>query len=93
MVAQRLPVKDLDPATAAAVARALRRIRPTVFKVGHEDRGTTIALRVTASASGRRNAAARILTALAAGGLALAADDPIETLAAGGEHLVVRRAG
>jgi ribosomal protein S7 len=74
------------------VTQALRRVRPSVYQMDHRAGRTTITLTVNASTAGRRNAAARIVAALAAGGLALVADDPIARLTDEGGHLVVRRA-
>jgi hypothetical protein len=75
------------------VTRALRRVRPGVYRVDHLTDRTTVTLTVSASAGGRRNAAARVISALTAGGLELIADDPVTALANEDRHLVVRHAG
>lgn len=72
----------MDTAVSVEVAaQALRRFRPSVYRIGRvEDRTNT--LTVDASAAGRLNAAARIVTALTDGGIGVVADDPIDALAA-----------
>ena len=66
-----------------AATHALRRVRPSVYRLGRDAGRTTITLTVAASAAGRRNAATRVITALAAGGLDAIADDPIAALTHG----------
>lgn len=79
-----------DPATHEAipvevVRRALRSVRPSIYRVGYRDGSTTVALVLDVSAAGRRNAAARIVAALTDSGMGLVADDPIAALAEAGE--------
>lgn len=72
------------------VARALRRIRPSVYRISRKMDQTTISLTVRASAAGRRNAAARIVAALTDGGITVLADDPIGELARGASLVLTR---
>ncbi|WP_213454868.1 hypothetical protein [Rhizomonospora bruguierae] len=73
-----------------SVARALRRVRPGAYRIGDADGAVTVTLALRVSAGGRRNAAERIVAALAGSGLALAGEDPVQALADGG-RLAVRR--
>lgn len=75
----------------AIVAQALRRIRPSVYRIGREADQTTVTLTVGASTAGRRNAATRIVTALTDGGIAVVADDPIGELARGAGLVLTHR--
>ncbi|WP_043726836.1 hypothetical protein [Kutzneria sp. 744] len=77
--------------SAEVVACALRRVRPTAYRIERSNGVTTITLVVNVSAAGRRNAAARIVAALADSGLELTDDDPIQALAGDRSPLVVRR--
>lgn len=79
------------PSEADLVTRALRRVRPSVYRLGGTPDSPTLLLTVAASAGGRRNAADRVVAALADGGFALDAGDPVGELA-GGTELAVRRA-
>lgn len=74
------------------IAGALRRVRASVYRLTQDAGGTSIALVLDVSASGRRNAAARIVDELAAHGLRLEADDPVDALTASTDPLTVRRA-
>ena len=69
--------------SAEAAACALRRVRPSVYRISRMTERTTIALTVSASTAGRRNAATRVVTALTDGGIDLLSDDPIGELADG----------
>lgn len=77
--------------SAEVVARALRTVRPSMYRIDSADGTTGITLVANVSAAGRRNAAARIVAALAGDGLTAVADDPVEALAVPGTRLVVRR--
>ncbi|WP_026453740.1 hypothetical protein [Saccharomonospora iraqiensis] len=74
------------------VARALRGVRPHVYRIDSDDDTTRITLVLRVSAAGRRNAAERVVAALAGDGLEPAADDPVEALVAEGNAVAVRRA-
>lgn len=75
------------------VVHALRRVRPSVYRVDAEADRTTITLTVRASAAGRHNAATRIVSALTDGGIGLVADDPTGELAGGASLVIVRQPG
>ncbi|HET9118806.1 MAG TPA: hypothetical protein VFN75_12135 [Pseudonocardiaceae bacterium] len=75
------------------MVHALRRVRPSVYRIDAEADRTTITLTVRASAAGRHNAAMRIVSALADGGVGLVADDPIDELARGASLVMVRQPG
>lgn len=72
-----------------AATRALRRVRPSVYWIEQAAGRTTIVLSVRASAAGRRNAAERVVSALAAGGIGFAAADPVDELAGGADLVLV----
>lgn len=82
----------MDAAVSVEMAaQALRRIRPSAYRISRVDNRTTITLTVDASAAGRRNAAARIVTALTEGGIGLVADDPIDALTRGASLVLAQR--
>jgi hypothetical protein len=72
-----------------AARYALRRVRPSVYRIDHAAGRTTIVLLVRAGAAGRRNAAERIVSALAAGGVGWAAADPVDVLTRGAGLVLV----
>jgi hypothetical protein len=80
-----------DAVPVEAATHALRRVRPSVYRIGHGAGRTTIVLSVRASPAGRRNAAERVVAALAAGGIGLAAADPVAELAGGADLALVYR--
>jgi hypothetical protein len=65
---------------AQRVGYALRSTRAASYRVDIEGDGVTLALVMSASESGRRNAAARIVRLLGEHGLELKTDDPVEAL-------------
>jgi len=69
--------------SATRVEYALRSTRAASYRVGIEGDGVTLALVMSASESGRRNAAARIVRLLGEHGLELETDDPVEALTSG----------
>lgn len=71
------------------VSRALRTVRSSVYVVEDGAAGPTIMLRLATSSSGRRNAAERIVAALAEHGLELGAQEPVAALAAEGNRVRV----
>lgn len=82
-----------DGVGPVVVTHALRRVRPSVYRIDEVAGRVTITLAVPVSAAGRRNAATRIVAALAGGGLALSGDDPITALTNGDSVGVARRSG
>jgi nitrite reductase (NO-forming) len=73
-----------------AAAHALRRVRPSVYRLGQAER-TTITLTVNASAAGRRNSATRVVAALTDSGIDLLSDDPVSELADGATLALAHR--
>jgi hypothetical protein len=66
--------------SSARVEYALRSTRAASYRVATEGGRVTLALVMSASESGRRNAAARIAGLLGEHGLRIEADDPVEAL-------------
>ncbi|MCP3802807.1 hypothetical protein NLX83_26380 [Allokutzneria sp. A3M-2-11 16] len=62
------------------VRHALRSVRAAAYSVEVTSAGTTLALVMSASPAGRRNAAEKIVGLLDAAGLRLATDDPVGEL-------------
>jgi hypothetical protein len=88
----------LDGMTDAPVApdeikHALRSLRPMMYRVETTDSGTTVALVMNASESGRKNAAGKIVRLLGEHGLELDASSPTEAMTSNRDGFVVRRLG
>ncbi|WP_030432985.1 hypothetical protein [Allokutzneria albata] len=62
------------------VRHALRSVRAAAYSVEVTPAGTTLALVMSASPAGRRNAAEKIVGLLEVAGLRLVADDPVGEL-------------
>ena len=62
------------------VRHALRSVRAATYDVEVTSAGTTLALVMSASPAGRRNAAEKIVGLLEVAGLRLVADDPVGEL-------------
>ncbi|WP_094861334.1 hypothetical protein [Amycolatopsis antarctica] len=79
-----------EPVTPGEIAHALRRVRPSVYRIG-EGADPTLALVMNAGPAGRRNAAAKIAGLLAEHGLTLGTGDDIAALTEDDGALPVRR--
>jgi hypothetical protein len=73
------PMSD-EQVSSAQVEYALRSTRAASYRVDTTAEGVTLALVMSASEKGRRNAAARIVRLLAEHGLRMETDDPVEAL-------------
>ncbi|MFB9907077.1 hypothetical protein [Allokutzneria oryzae] len=71
------------------VRYALRSVRAAAYRIEVAEAGTTLALVMTASAAGRRNAAEKIVGLLGAAGLRVVAEEPARALTEGGNGFLV----